>query len=162
MDWVKIPEFSNYSINQRGEVRNDDLGHLMRITQNQAGVAMVGLTRDKIQYRRGVAHLVAEMFLDPHPYETFTTPINLDGDRMNCRLENLMWRPRWFAVKYHKQFEIKRPRQTPVVDIKTGEEFPDTREAAVKYGLLDKEIFLAAKAKTYVFPTFQEFRLIEA
>ena len=122
---------------------------------------MVGPRLDHIQHKRSLTVLVADAFLPPPPNPSFNTPIQLDGDRANNDVENLMWRPRWFAVKYHLQFH--RPRRgfiVPIVEIHTGETFPTSWEAAIKYGLLNSEIRDAAMNRTFVWPTYQEFRVL--
>lgn len=130
--------------------------------RNQHGVTHVGLTKNRVQYRRSVTLLVATAFLAEFYKETFDAPINLDGDRSNNRVENLVWRPRWFAVKYHQQFKdnTRRGFLTPIRETKTGEEFESSWEAAIKYGLLDREILLATINNTYVWPTYQRFQTI--
>lgn len=162
VEWVVIDEFPNYSVSTNGEVRNNTTNYIISTTTNQYGYAQVGLVRDGRQYKRGLAVLVAETFLPAPPTHQSITPINVNGDRTDCSVDNLMWRPRWFAVKYHRQFdEPPRGFRKPIVDVKTGEEFPTSWEAAVKYGLLDREILLATLNRTHVWPTYQEFQLID-
>jgi hypothetical protein len=129
-------------VSRDGRVRNDDTDHIMAMTRNQQGVIQVGLSRDKKQYRRAVGLLVAKAFLAPPALETFNTPIHLDGDLSNNHAENLMWRPRWFAMKYHAQFHSdQRGFDGPIVEIHTGDVFPNSWAAAMEYGLLDRDIF---------------------
>lgn len=131
-------------------------------TPNQQGIPSVILMVDRKQFRRAVGLLVALSFLDSPPSERFDTPINLDGDRMNNHVDNLAWRPRWFALKYHAQFkkEVSFGFDAPLHLIQTGEHFESVRDCAMKYGLLEKEIIMAAHTKTPVFPTWQEFELV--
>jgi hypothetical protein len=104
--WRTIYEFPRYSISNEGRVRNDDTGRLMRLSHNQYNILYVGLVSGRRQYKRSVAVLVAEAFLpDYERTEPFDTPIHLNGDKADCRAHNLMWRPFWFAVKYHRQFQ---------------------------------------------------------
>jgi hypothetical protein len=162
MEWAPIEEFPGYSISSDGRVRNDDRNRLIVLTKNQQGVTQVGLMKNRDQHKRGVALLVAKAFLTPPSLPAFNTPINLDGDRSNCHVENLMWRPRWFAIKYHQQFHNDlRGFTDPIVDLKTGERFENSWQAAIKYGLLDREILIATLNRTYVWPTYQEFRVCE-
>ena len=162
MELKPIEYFPGYSVSPSGVVRNDDTGRGMALTKNQHGIVQVGLMQNGTQYKRGVALLVAKAFLSPPISSAFNTPINLDGDRSNNHIENLMWRPRWFAIFYHRQFyNDKRGFREPVIDVKTKEWFPNSWEAAIKYGLLDREIMIATLNRTYVWPTYQEFRLIE-
>jgi hypothetical protein len=159
-DWRGIPSFPGYSVSHTGRVRNDDTGRMMSVGRNQFGIAMVGLTRNGIQHRRSVAVLVASTFL-PTMNPSFDTPINLDGDRGNNHVLNLDWRPRWFAVKYFQQFhEEPQGYDVPIEEITTGETFPNTWIAAIRYGLLEMEIVFGMMKNTPVFPTYQLFRVI--
>lgn len=159
MEWKVIPDFPDYSVSNRGQIRNDDTGRVLALTRNQNGLVQVGLMNGHHQHKRGVALLVAKAFLPPPVPETFDTPINLDGDRLNNATENLMWRPRWFAVRYHQQFHNdKRGFRGPIQEIRTGELFPNSWQAAITYGLLDIEILVATLNRTYVWPTYQRFR----
>lgn len=161
-EWRVIPEFPEYSVSTLGRVMNNRTGRILVLTQNQYGVAQVGFFLDGVQYKRGVAKLVAHQFLDPSALEAFDTPINLDGDRMNNEIDNLMWRPRWFAIQYHRQFHHPHPGfKTPIVEVKTNEHFKTSMHAATRYGLLDKEIFIATMNNTYVWPTYQVFRAVQ-
>lgn len=162
MDWAPIEEFPGYSISESGRVRNDETQRYLALTRNQQGIIQVGLSKDGVQYKRGVALLVAKAFLPPPVPNSFDSIINLDGDRSNNDYTNLMWRPRWFAIQYHKQFyNGKRGFNEPVMEIRSKERFKNSWEAATKYGLLDREIMIATLNRTYVWPTYQEFRLIE-
>lgn len=162
MDWAPIPDFPGYSINYLGQVRNDRTGRLLVLTLSRArnGLVQVGLVKNGLQYKRGVALLVANAFLEPPNPPTFDTPINLDGDRTNNHVENLMWRPRWFAIKYHRQFYQDVPYiEEPIVDVRTEEIYPNSFSASVKYGLLDQDLYLSILNRTYVWPTYQRFRV---
>jgi len=159
--WAPIKEFFGYSVSDVGRVRNDDTDRMLALCVNQTGVVHVGLTRGKKQYKRSVALLVARAFL-PFPKESrFDTPIHLDGDQRNNQVENLMWRPRWYAIRYQHQFTMApQGFSVPIVETHTGEEFPTSWDAAIKYGLIDRDILLAIQNKTFVWPTYQFFKTI--
>lgn len=158
--WREISSFNGYSVSNCGRVRNDDTGRLMTLLRNREGIVNVGLTKGKVQYKRSVTRLVALGFLSK-VYEAFDTPINLDGDRCNNHVDNLAWRPRWFAIEYNKQFRYYQASRgtllRPVRDLKTGEVFESSWDAAIRYGLLRQEILLAIHNRTYVWPTYQQF-----
>jgi hypothetical protein len=161
MDWEVIDAFPDYSVSSSGQIRNDETGRILVLTRNQRGIIIVGLMRNGIQHKRAVALLVANAFLPPPTPSTFDTPIHLDGDLSNNNIENLMWRPRWFAIRYHKQFHTPRTgRSNPVQETQTGQFFNDSWEAATRYGLLDKEILMAITNRTYVWPTYQLFKAV--
>lgn len=166
--WREITEFPGYSVSDRGRIRNDLTDHFLVLQVNQTGVPNVGLVKrcagePPTQYKRSVALLVASTFLPPHEHEQFDTPINLDGNRSNNHIDNLVWRPRWYAVRYFDQFRRRNDRwviNSPIVDSKTGEQFENSWEAVVKYGLLEQDIYLAMLDRTYVWPTYQVFRTL--
>lgn len=161
-EWCVIRTFPTYSVSSLGRVRNDRTDRILVLAENREGIVNVGLCRDRVKYKRSVTVLVANAFVSKEPYISFNTPINLDGDRTNNHFCNLMWRPRWFAIDYHRQFRPRARRGflSPVEDVKTGEYFDCSMDAAIKYGLLDWEIKLATINRTYVWPTYQKFRLI--
>lgn len=160
--WMPIEWFQEYSVSNFGNVRTNKTGRILSLSPNQYGVVQVGLMRDGVQYHRSVPLLVAKAFLPIKP-GPFDTPINLDGDRTNNHVDNLVWRPRWFAVKYNRQFRYPSEMHIsrPLVDVKTGEISMNSIECAKRYGLLEEDVVLAIANRTYVWPTYQEFRVLE-
>lgn len=160
-DWAPIEGFPGYSVNPLGQVRHDAFNRLLHPRINQYGVPYVGLMREWRQCNRSLPRLVANAFLI-RPNEIFDTPINLDGDRTNCRADNLMWRPRWYAVQYVSQFKDRydNPIRTSVRAIETGERFPNSLAAGCRYGLLEREVVLSILNRTPAWPTYQTFELM--
>ena len=164
--WTNLKEkgFPEYSVSNFGEVRNDLTNRIIKPSPNQSGLYKIGLMSylDNIQHTMSVALLVADAYLQRIANPRFNTPINVDGNRSNNRVDNLMWRPRWFAIAYHKQFyNDRRGFLVPVVEIRTGEQFETSWDAAVKYGLIDRDISVATMNNTYVFPTGQQFMTMD-
>jgi hypothetical protein len=160
--WKEIDLFPDYSVSNHGRVRTDKSGRILSLNQTQYGLVQVGLMRDGIQYHRSVPLLVAKAFLPPLS-GPFDTPINLDGNRLNNHVDNLAWRPRWFAIKYNQQFRYPydNPITSPIVDVKTGEVSANSFECAKQYGLLEKDLVLSIINRTFVWPTYQEFVVLE-
>lgn len=161
MTWKIIREFPMYSINEEGRIRNDERNRILRQSINQQGILYVGLTssEDGEQYKRSVAYLVAKTFMGNPTPVWFNTPIHLDGNRLNCRIDNLMWRPRPFAVRYHRQFDQPtRGFDAMIEEVETGERFRNSWYAATKYGLLNRDIIRSIVNGVPVFPTNQMFR----
>jgi hypothetical protein len=160
--WKAIDEFSDYDVSNFGNVRKNKTGRILSTSPNQYNVVQVGLMRDGVQYHRSVPLLVAKAFLPIH-YPAYDTPINLDGDRQNNHVDNLIWRPRWFAIKYNQQFRypFEHHISKPIADIKTGEVSENSLEAAKQYGLLESDIVFSIMNRTYVWPTYQEFGVVE-
>jgi hypothetical protein len=105
---------------------------------------------------------VARAFLMP-PSEIFDTPIQLDGDPLNCHVDNLMWRPRWYAVHYKNQFKDRYDGalDSPIRSVSDGQQFPNSLAAACRYGLLEREVVLSVHNRTPAWPTYQYFELVE-
>lgn len=160
--WKPIKNFIGYSVSDLGRIRADRSGRILSLSVNQFGVVQVGMMQNGIQKHRSVPLLVARAFV-PHKFGVFDTPINLDGDRHNNCAYNLVWRPRWFAIKYNRQFRFpyQFPIDVPIEDVKTGEISPNSFECAKAYGLLEEDLVLSILNRTYVWPTYQEFQILE-
>jgi hypothetical protein len=153
--WVTVEDFPGYSVSDKGRVRNDSTGRILALTENQYGVVKVGMSKDGKQHARSVALLVAKHHLEKPPDETvFDTPINLDGDRHNNRVENLMC---------HKQFEEGQRKgfKVPIQVLSTGEIFPNSMAAAMRYGILAEDTVRSVILHRHCFPTFQKFKVYE-
>src|ERR1035437_7091866 len=97
-NWAVIHNIENYEISTLGNIGSRKTDGSRTVSQNRQGVPKMTFYQDGHYITRSVALLVAETFLPDPPRDDFTTPIQLDGDRSNCRVDNLMWRPRWFAI----------------------------------------------------------------
>ena len=161
-NWIELTGYSKYMISDQGRVLNSDTDLLRRSFQNQLGITMLRLTSyNGKQVTRSLAVMVAEAFVEGRS-DTFDCPIHLDGNRKNCNADNLMWRPRWFAVRYHKQFNNHAfHNATPKIRCEdTGEKFYTMKDPATKYGMIGMEILNAAVNGQCVFPqgyTFCQF-----
>lgn len=159
--WIDIELFPDYAVSNFGRVRSNRTGRILALNKNQYGVIQVGLMKDGVQYHRSVPLLVAKAFVF-QPSGPFDTPINLDGDRTNNHVDNLVWRPRWFAIKYNRQFRHRYHHtiNSQIADPKTGEVSENSWECAKRYGLLEEDLVLSILNRTYVWPTYQEFTVL--
>lgn len=162
--WVEIPEFENYVVNQFGEIVNIQRGYSVSPRPNQYGHVRVGLTKYGRQCTKALAPIVAEAFVQrPEPH--FNTPIHLDGDLWNCRADNLMWRPRAFAIMYHKQFRLDTFHtnyRVPLIEIESGLTYAGVKEACIANGLYWFDVVKSYVEETFVPITYQEFRVLNA
>jgi hypothetical protein len=160
--WKIIELFPDYSVSDQGRVRNDKFGRILVLSENQYGVVQVGLMRDGVQHHRSMPLLVAKAFIEA-PGGPFDTPINMDGNRHNNAVENLIWRPRWFAIKYNQQFRypFEESIMEPIIDLSSNEISENSFECAKRYGLLEKDLVYSILHRTYVWPTYQEFGIFE-
>jgi len=153
-----IEGFPNYGVTHRGEVFNLDTGRNMVLSPTMNGDLTVGLVRDRHQYRYSVKGLVARAFV-PGEDEIFNTPILLDNDKTNLRIENIVWRPRWFAWQYTRQFAEPRSWHVfgPLMDVETLSEYDNYIDAATRHGLLCEDIRESIYNQKRTFPTQQLF-----
>lgn len=160
--WEEIAEFPDYLVSNLGAVTNIKRGGTeLNGRPNQYGHLRVGLVRDGVQYTRGLALIVAEAFV-PKPHEHWNTPIHLDGDVANCRADNLMWRPRPIAIRFHRQFWIDDFHinyQVQIVEINTGNKYESVKEACMAHGLYYYDVVKSYVEETFVPLTHEEFRL---
>ncbi len=160
--WRPVDFFPGYSVSDHGKIRNDHTGRNLALNENQYGVVQVGMMREGTQKHRSVPLLVARAFI-PDPGGAFDTPINLDGDRYNNHVDNIVWRPRWFAIKYNQQFRhpYENSIMAKLIDLKTLIVSRNSVECAKQYGLLERDLVFAVLNRTYVWPTYQQFGIVE-
>lgn len=88
--WKKIDRNDNYSVNENGEVRNDQTNHIKSPFVNAGnGYLTVDLYKNNKPEKVPIHRLVAEAFI-PNP-ENKPTVDHADGDRTNNSIDNLRW-----------------------------------------------------------------------
>lgn len=140
--WAELDDFPDYAVSEYGEIGNMKTGLTRKVSINQQGNVKISIYRGRELYTRSVAVIVAEAFVEGRT-EFFNTPIHLDGDKRNCRADNLMWRPRWFAVRYHRQFynPVFHNSDVPIVEVNSGNEYQSVKEACMHLGLIHDDVY---------------------
>ncbi|MET0785776.1 MAG: NUMOD4 domain-containing protein [Paenisporosarcina sp.] len=155
-----IEGFPNYVVSNYGRVFNiaTDRELTLSHTTKDGGDLSVGMFRDNRQHRYSVKCLVARAFVEGET-ELFNTPVLLDGDRFNLRADNIVWRPRWFACTYVRQFSRLSTwiNFGPIVDVTTGTKYDTIYDAATTNGLLLVDVMDSVFNEKIVFPTRQRF-----
>lgn len=134
-------EFPNVLVNPLGQFFNEKTDKMLATSRTSNGHLKINLTSGDGRYgTRSVARIVADTFLGPPPNERFDTIIHLNGDLSDCRAANLMWRPRWYAIKFHKQFSFESfntgyKNKESIVDIDTGKTYGSIYEVCTTEGL---------------------------
>lgn len=163
-EWQELEEFPDYAVSEWGEITNMRSGVIRKLSINGQGIVKISLYNEQKQLMtRSVSRIVAEAFVPRPDAEAFDTPIHLDGDQRNCRADNLLWRPRWFAIKYHKQFrqpEFHVARGT-FIELDSEEVYDSIKEICIRNGLYWQDVIKCVTEETFVFPTWQKFRLFE-
>ena len=130
-----------YIVSNEGRVFDLIQDKHVSVSLNNHGVARVNLLMDGKRNQKTLAGLVAEAFVE-QPYPMFDTVINLDGNRANCSADNLAWRPRWFAMRYHRQFGAIHPvyYAGPIRETTTGTVYNNVYDVCVEHGLLFNDV----------------------
>lgn len=163
MDLKEIEDFPSYLISPDGTIYNAENGLRRKPSRTRNGSVKITLHRNGIPYTRSVALLVANAYLwndfDP---SLFDTPIHLDNDQKNNHVENLAWRPRWFAVRYQRQYWNPNYRHatTVVEDVNTEIVYSSLVEVCQTFGLLYVDVINSCTRHEHVFPTWQYFRFV--
>lgn len=159
--WATIEDFPNYSVSSFGNVVNKSTDRLIKISRTSQGALKVGLVKGRKQYTRSVKVLVATYFVDGHS-DIFDTPIHLDTDQENVRADNLVWRPRWFAFKYSRQFFDFATEDVvgKLRDRDTGKVYDNVLEVVMQNGLLIQDVRASIYRSIRTFPTKQLFELV--
>lgn len=161
--WHELEEFPDYAVNTLGEIHNIKTGMPRKLSINQRGNVKISLYKNgKELHTRSVAVLVADAFCEGKT-SFFNTPTHLDGDHTNCRADNLAWRPRWFAVQYHRQFFDPQFHNANVriVEINSGREFYSVKEACMTLGLHHDDVYRSYASGRRIPLTSEEFELLE-
>jgi hypothetical protein len=154
-----IDDFPNYEVTNYGRFFNIRTGREMVLSPTLNGDLTVGFMKDGHQFRFSAKGLVARAFVEGES-ELFNTPILLDCDKENLRVDNIMWRPRWFAWHYTRQFKRPFPNwyfYGPVIDVATSIQYRDYIDAAMTHGLLCRNIMESIYNGRLTFPTRQKF-----
>lgn len=141
-EWRNIDGFPDWSVSSRGEVLNGATERIMAQRINQQGLTMVNLWQEGNIHTRLVALLVAKAFLDPPRNSAYNSVIHLNGDRSDCRALNLMWRPRWYAIRYHRMFE-QFPVRVSVYVPALNRVYSSLRELCTTYGLVERDTYIS-------------------
>ena len=157
---VPIEDFPEYSITKEGRIYTRRNGLERRASMTREGAVKITLYYGGVPYTRSLPLLVAKAFLwNDHNPEIFDTPIHLDNDLSHNHVDNLAWRPRWFAVKYQKQYWNPEFRNatTMIEDTQTGRLYDSYIEPCQQFGILYMDVIQSCLRGGEVFPTRKRF-----
>ena len=163
-EWRPHAHFQEYAISSLGGVRNIKTAKVVKPTLNQHGYLKVNLRHEGRTHTRALNHLVGDTYLPPPIRDDFSSLIHRNNDRTDCSVDNILWRPRYFTIDYHMQFDesIWQRETKPMRDRKTNVVYPDGQAVAVEHGLLLKSLLTSIYNNTYVWPTYQMFFFVDS
>lgn len=116
--WKKIKRNPNYSINEKGQVRNDKTNHIKSSFLNpKNSYLIVDLYQNNKSKKVPIHRLLAETFI-PNP-ENKPTVDHIDGNRKNNVISNLRWAT---YSENNSRFETVGVRSEKVIVTKYAEE----------------------------------------
>lgn len=161
--WVNLGDlgFTEYSVSDLGRVKRDATERIVKATSNTTGYLQVGLYCKGVRKKIGLNRLVAHAFLLDPVEDHFNVLLHKDGNRINCSAANLIWRPRWFAIKYHQQFEGRDEYQPVdiVREVNSGRMYASVKDVVVEHGLLYIDLLNSMTAGTS--PMFADGRVFK-
>ena len=97
-EWYKCKNYPGFSINKKGDLKNDLTGKLMKRSRSNDEVNFFySFNCNGKVCRKQVKLLVAEQFIENPDNKKYV--INIDGDPENCCVENLLWSNRQYVSK---------------------------------------------------------------
>lgn len=157
-EWKPLQNYDGYSISDQGRIRSDKSSAVLAINYTLQNRPFVKMMHQGKQVSRGLALLVCEAFVPLPRYRCDTpTPIHLNGNIKDCRVDNLMWRPRWFAQEHTNQFKIDFKIQTPVINVATRTVYENVWDVVIEHGVLYRDVVTSIHERTWVFPLFHRF-----
>jgi hypothetical protein len=177
--WIQLRDLPTYAISRQGQVKNLRQDRILSQRVNQQGQPFVSV------YDKGWNRSLSPHILVAHYFElpkecppnmdplTFDQLIHKNGDKTDCRYENLAWRPRWFAIAFHKQFHRDWfwDKDYPLRDSE-GNTYTGERDVVEQLGVLNYTVRMSwhhhqlSSGRPYftaqrVFPQMRTFELIE-
>lgn len=152
--WMRFESYPGYSISNTGVIRNDKTHRILKRLILPSGEPAVSLYVSGSSVLRQVTSFMKDTWLEPHPIVHFNTVIHLDCDRENCHVDNLVLRPRWFAIKYHKEHstDLFPNWNKSFRVVETGDVFDTAYECSRQYGALQQDVRRALWNRTPLFP----------
>jgi len=104
--WKLIKSAPNYEISNKGSVRNNKTGKVLKITTNNNGYQLVCLSYKNKKQTAYIHRLVAEAFVATN-LDMRTSVVNhIDGNKSNNTIKNLEWAT-YAENAYHGKARVK-------------------------------------------------------
>lgn len=89
-EWYICEKYPDFSITKQGLMKNNKTGNILKkLSQNSQIHLCYTFVQDGITYNKAIRYLVAEQFIPNSEGKKYV--IYLDGNPLNCSVENLAW-----------------------------------------------------------------------
>lgn len=155
-EWRIVKDFPKYEVSNFGHVRK--IGKTTPLSPKKAkGDAwFVKLSRDGIPYSKTLKTLVSEAFVpkpEGHDPNVFDTPVLCALTTDDVRADKIVWRPRWFAIKYRRMInDLPYYWDMAVLNLNTGNQHASILTASLRDGVLMSDIYRSAGEGRTTFP----------
>lgn len=140
--WIKIDGFTNYSVSNKGRIRNDITGRIMKLRLHKNGYVQIGLRQNGKLKMLSVHRLVATAFI-PNPLQL--QEVNHKNEiKTDNHSENLEWCTRKYNCNYGTKNErMLKTRNNSRKCIVDGNIFQSLRDAERYYNMPPKALLYA-------------------
>jgi len=155
-EWRVIQDYPAYEVSNTGFVRSIRSHNILKPQEAKGGAWFVKLGGTNGTTSKTLKTLVAEAFVprpEHHDIEIFDTPIQCVMNTADVRAEKIMWRPRWFAIKFRR--DLNHPPhycEIPVQNLNTGNQHASIFTASLYDGVLMEAIYRSCLEGRKVFP----------
>lgn len=162
--WAPVRGSNGLVVSNYGRVYNELHGREIKFSMTGDGHPKISFDKYQIPTSRTVRQLVAEGHVNGMNHINDTVML-LDNNRRNLHAANLVWRPKWFVMRYVDQFnEPVFPFETGRVDEFDRYDFniasyKSIWEAATTTGLLALDIQYSTINGKPVFPNWHRFAM---
>jgi hypothetical protein len=165
-EWKTIRDYPAYEVSNMGFVRRIGSNRVLQPKKAKGNSWFVKLSIDGDQVSKTIKILVAEAFVPkPQHYqgELFDTPVQRVMNTDDLRAEKIVWRPRWFAVKFRRDL---RPSahpyyfDVPVRNINTGKRHASILTASLEDCVLMEDVYRSCLEERRVFPEWHRYEFI--
>lgn len=166
--WKTVDEIPVYEVSNLGHVRRIGKTEPLVPTEAKGGALFVTMTYDGERYSRAIKGLVARAFVpkpDNQDPDIFDTPVQCSLSMSNLRADNIVWRPRWFAIAFRRHlhpsyYDQPRFTEVPVLNINTRTQHASILTAALQDCVLMRDIYHSAGEGRPVFPTGHRYEFM--
>lgn len=106
--WLPSKDFPMYDVSDLGRIRNSKTGRIKKVHPNRKGYLQTCLRRNNQQYTVSVHVIVAKAFHVDSYVEGYDVN-HKDGNKLNCRADNLEWMTRADNIRHAIRTGLRKP-----------------------------------------------------